>query len=105
MIIYIHGIGEHPPEEQWKREWDIALFGKPMGDFTASAYWSDILHGQATAATMRAQARRDRASDPAGGEIDVDEIVKDAAVPPAKRQEAAARLEGIAEALAHVAVV
>lgn len=103
MVIYIHGIGEQPPKEQWRREWDAALFGKPMGERTSMAYWSDILHGQPTAAAMRARAIRHQAEGRASAEeIDLDEIVKEAAVPAAKRRQAAARLERIAEALAGV---
>ncbi len=56
MVIYIHGIGEHPPKEQWKQEWDIALFGKPMGERTSMAYWADILHGPAKVGAMRTWA-------------------------------------------------
>ncbi len=56
-VIYVHGISKHPPEDQWKNEWDLALFGRPMAcEKTISAYWSDILHGKsisADAATKR----------------------------------------------------
>ncbi|MCA9047924.1 MAG: hypothetical protein KDA89_04310 [Planctomycetaceae bacterium] len=55
MTIYIHGIGQHPPEEEWKRDWDNALFGKPMHDRTLMAYWSDILHGTSSG-TRRTRA-------------------------------------------------
>lgn len=44
-IIYVHGIGKQEPEEVVKRAWDIALFGKDMGDYSRMAYWADILHG------------------------------------------------------------
>ncbi len=44
-LIYIHGIGSHPPSDVWKSQWDLALFGRPMGARTVGAYWADILHG------------------------------------------------------------
>jgi subtilisin family serine protease len=103
MVIYIHGIGEHPPKEQTKREWDIALFGKPMADRSSMAFWSDILHGPANVAALRARALRDRIRDSGRvDEIDLDAILKDAAVPAAKREAAAAKLERIAETLTRV---
>jgi hypothetical protein len=106
MVIYIHGIGELPPKEQWKQQWDLALFGKPMGDQTSMAYWSDILHGPATIATRRARAVREQAGGQGSAdEIDLDAILEDASIPVAKRREAAARLERIAEALAGVDLV
>ena len=48
-ILYVHGIGKHPPEEDLKRDWDLALFGRDMGARTQMAYWADILHGKETA--------------------------------------------------------
>lgn len=103
MVIYIHGIGEHPPKEQWQPEWDIAMFGKPMGARTSMAYWSDILHVQATGGAMRTRAVRDRADDGGdAGEIDVQAILKEVSVPASKRKDAAARLERLTAALAGV---
>lgn len=43
-ILYVHGIGRQPKADDLKREWDLALFGREMGDRTRMAYWSDILH-------------------------------------------------------------
>ncbi len=101
MVIYIHGIGAHPAKEEWKREWDVALFGKPMAARTSMAYWADILHGTPTIAAMRTRAvRRDRPGRGRADAIDIDAVLKDASVPPGKRAEAAARLERIATALA-----
>ncbi len=105
MVIYIHGIGVHPPKELLKREWDIALFGKPMGDQTELAYWSDILHGPSTILEMRAKLLRDRATDRAGwDDLDFNAILKDASVPSAKRKGAAERLERIVEDIATVEI-
>lgn len=44
-IIYVHGIGEQLPPDLLKREWDLSLFGREMGERTRMAYWADILHG------------------------------------------------------------
>jgi subtilisin family serine protease len=103
MVIYIHGIGEHPPKEQWKREWDTALFGKPMGEQTTMAYWSDILHGPGLTAEKRTRAIGDNGGDEvADDEIDLDAILQEAAVPAAKRRQVAARMQRIVEAIAGV---
>lgn len=38
-VIYIHGIGNKPPAEVLRRQWDNALFGRGMGERTRMAYW------------------------------------------------------------------
>jgi pimeloyl-ACP methyl ester carboxylesterase len=38
-VIYVHGIGNQPPADALKRQWDIALFGRDMGARTRMAYW------------------------------------------------------------------
>lgn len=43
-IVYVHGIGSKPDPEALKIEWDLALFGRDMGERTRMAYWADILH-------------------------------------------------------------
>lgn len=44
LVIYVHGIGTQPPSEQVKQQWDLALFGRELGDRSRMAYWSDLLH-------------------------------------------------------------
>ncbi len=103
MVIFIHGIGDHPPEEQLKPQWDIALFGKPMGERTSMAYWSDILHGSAGGGAVGTRAIGDDAEEATDADdIDIPEMLKDLSVPVAKRKDAAERLEAIAAALAGV---
>ncbi len=105
MVIYIHGIGSHPPKDELKLEWDNALFGKPMRGQTSMAYWSDILHGRPTSAAVRARSLGDRAGGgDSSDEIDLDAILDDASVPEAKRSDAAARLERIAESFTGLSV-
>ncbi|MCF5919310.1 serine peptidase, partial [Xanthomonas perforans] len=38
-VIYIHGIGNKPPADVLRCQWDKALFGRPMGERTRLAYW------------------------------------------------------------------
>lgn len=60
--VYIHGIGHQPPAGVWKSQWDLALFGRPMGERTCGAYWADILSDESD---------RERASSKS---IDLDEF-------------------------------
>ena len=76
VVVYIHGIGKQPDREDLKRRWDLALFGREMGDRTRMAYWSDILHG---AAPRTQSARRTSARASARG-IDPDALLATAGV-------------------------
>ena len=58
LVVYIHGIGQHPRKDALKLEWDLALFGRDRGTATRMAYWSDIVH-PATARTTKAAGRDD----------------------------------------------
>ncbi len=40
-VAYIHGIGNKPPAEVLRAQWDMALFGRNMGERTRMAYWVD----------------------------------------------------------------
>lgn len=40
-VVYIHGIGNKPPAEVLRGQWDMALFGRNMGERTRMAYWVD----------------------------------------------------------------
>jgi hypothetical protein len=64
-LLYVHGIGEKPPPDTLKREWDLALFGREMGERTRMAYWADILHGAKRSAPEKRSVRRSANLDPA----------------------------------------
>lgn len=70
QCVFINGIGSHP-SEGWKSQWDLALFGRPMGQRTVGAYWADILRGDA-------DERRARSSDDEQEPASVDSILLDA---------------------------
>jgi hypothetical protein len=38
-VVYIHGIGNKPPADVLRCQWDMALFGRSMGERTRMAYW------------------------------------------------------------------
>lgn len=40
-VIYVHGIGNKPPADVLKCQWDHALFGFDLGERTRLAYWVD----------------------------------------------------------------
>lgn len=62
LVIYVHGIGDHPPREQIKQRWDLALFGRELGERSRMAYWSDLVHPSKAAAS--AKGKRNAAAKP-----------------------------------------
>jgi subtilisin family serine protease len=58
LVIYVHGIGQHPAPDALKLQWDLALFGKDLRERSRMAYWADLLHPvQSTAAAKKAAAK------------------------------------------------
>lgn len=58
LVIYMHGIGTHSAPDVLKLQWDLALFGKDLGDRSRMAYWADVLHpAPATPAAKKASRR------------------------------------------------
>jgi Subtilase family len=49
VLIYIHGVGPQLPREALKQQWDLALFGRELGERSRMAYWCDALHAPAAA--------------------------------------------------------
>jgi subtilisin family serine protease len=60
-IVYVHGIGNKPAEDELKCAWDTALFGHEMGERTRMAYWVD----------------RNRYPEPEAGSCRTADIVRD----------------------------
>src|SRR5262245_947105 len=57
-IVFVHGIGNKPPPEVLKYQWDRALLGFDLGERSRMAYWVNReLHGP-----------------PLGNELDPDEV-------------------------------
>jgi subtilisin family serine protease len=78
LVIYVHGIGDHPPREQIKQQWDLALFGRELGERSRMAYWSDLVHPTRAAPSAKAKraaagpapdAWRARLGDKAGARV------------------------------------
>lgn len=44
VLIYVHGVGAQPNRDVLKQRWDMALFGRDLGERSRMAYWSDLLH-------------------------------------------------------------
>src|SRR3954470_9987851 len=42
VIVYVHGVGNKPPAEQLRRQWDQALFGATLDSRSRLAYWADL---------------------------------------------------------------
>jgi hypothetical protein len=73
IIVYVHGVGRHAPPDALKLEWDLALFGKDMGERSRMAYWADLLH-PVQAAAAKAARRRMAAT---GAALDLDALLAD----------------------------
>ena len=43
-VVYVHGAGNKPPPQDLKRDWDLDLFRRDMGERTRMAYYADLLH-------------------------------------------------------------
>src|SRR5690349_8170951 len=53
-IIYVHGIGNKPPADILKCQWDDALFGFNLGERSRLAYWVNrILYPEPSKATCK----------------------------------------------------
>jgi subtilisin family serine protease len=103
LVIYVHGIGQHPAPDALKLQWDLALFGKDLRDRSRMAYWADLLHpvqsaaaakkatakaASRSAATKKAQAKAAESQAEAPGpadssSLDVEQLLVDAQVDPA----------------------
>ena len=76
-VIYVHGIGRHVPSAELKLEWDLALFGRDMGERSCMAYWADIVYPVGPAGPG---AARVRARAPSG--LDIETVLRNAGVDP-----------------------
>ncbi len=76
-LLYVHGIGQHPPNDALKLEWDLALFGRDMGPRSRMVYWADIVHAPQTGrpAAARVSARVAKG-------VDVDALLRGVSVDP-----------------------
>jgi hypothetical protein len=41
-VVYVHGIGNQPPKDAQKLEWDRALLDRDAGTGSVMAYWADL---------------------------------------------------------------
>lgn len=99
IVVYIHGIGEQVPNERLKRQWDLALFGKLMGDRTRMAYWADIVGNERKPAAPGAGKKSGNARRSAEGPLDPAEIVRDAGIVGVQAEEATAFIAALAASL------
>ena len=84
-IVYIHGIGPKPPAGELKLQWDLALFGRDMGDRTRMAYWADLLHGPTPIARSGPHAQATRDDDP--DSIDIEALLASVGLDPEGERE------------------
>ncbi len=78
-LLYVHGIGQHTPNDALKLEWDLALFGRDMGPRSRMVYWADIVHPPQTGRPAAA-----RVSATAAKGVDVDTLLRGVSVDPGR---------------------
>jgi subtilisin family serine protease len=91
LVVYVHGIGQHPPAARMKLQWDLALFGRDLGARSRMAYWSDLLHPPAAPPAARKAAKNAARNAGPGADpatLDVDELLQRAHVAGDRRAEA-----------------
>jgi subtilisin family serine protease/pimeloyl-ACP methyl ester carboxylesterase len=78
-LLYIHGIGWQEPLEELQRMWDLALFGRELGDndpfARAMARWSGLLHPE-----TRGQVIGKRSAGVDDGRFDVEQVLAEVGV-------------------------
>jgi hypothetical protein len=77
IVVYIHGIGQQSAPADLKLEWDLALFGRDLGERSRMAYWADILHPKSEPLPSIAAMRKAGATT-----LDVDGALERAGVDP-----------------------
>lgn len=71
LVAYVHGVGRHAPEQDIKLQWDLALFGRDLGNRSEMAYWSDLVHPPSPRGAKTSAKR----GAPDAGTIDVDALL------------------------------
>ena len=74
VVVYVHGIGAKPPKPELKLQWDLALFGRDLGDRSRMAYWADLRRPTAAADSAAPASGVKRARD-AKATLDVEALL------------------------------
>jgi hypothetical protein len=85
LVIYVHGVAQIDSAAELKLEWDLALFGRDMGDTSRMAYWADIVRPEVLDGNA-GTAKRIAGID--GHTLNVEAVLDDVDVPKSKRAEA-----------------
>jgi hypothetical protein len=92
LVIYVHGVAQTDPPAELKLEWDLALFGRDMGEASRMAYWADVVRPevlQGKSVGIKSVARAD------GGALDVEAVLNDVNVPKSKKVDAQQMVMGL----------
>ncbi|MEO7547800.1 MAG: S8 family serine peptidase, partial [Ramlibacter sp.] len=92
LVIYVHGVGQDDPAAQLKLHWDLALFGRDMGDRSVMAYWADLVRPEVLNVRPASVQRKSLVSNDS---VDVDAMLDEARVPPRKREAAQGLAAGL----------
>lgn len=78
LVIYVHGVAQTDLPADLKLSWDLALFGRDMGETSAMAYWADVVRPDVLKPSV-AKAERDLPFDDAV--VNVDAVLNEANIP------------------------
>ncbi|MES2414510.1 MAG: S8 family serine peptidase [Pseudomonadota bacterium] len=96
LLIYIHGVGQDEPGDQVKLKWDLALFGRDMGERSRMAYWADLVRPEVLRAGYSTASR---AGDATPGISDIRQAIDEAEVPEKDQREAFRLATGMLESM------
>ena len=85
LVIYVHGVAQSDPPAELKLEWDLALFGRDMGEASRMAYWADVVRPEVLQGKPIGTRRVGGADT---GTLDVEAVLDEVNVPKAKKADA-----------------
>jgi hypothetical protein len=93
LVIYVHGVAQTDPPDELKLQWDLALFGRDMGDGSCMAYWADVVRPEVLKPAAVRTRRNPAAADT--GALDLDAVLDEANIPRARKEDAQALALGV----------
>jgi hypothetical protein len=80
----VHGVAQTDPPAELKLEWDLALFGRDMGEASCMAYWADVVRPE----VLQGNATKTKSAGAGGGTLDVEAVLADVNVPKSRKADA-----------------
>lgn len=85
LVIYVHGVAQEDSPGELKLGWDLALFGRDMGESSRMAYWADVVRPEVLQA-KRVGAKKVSVAE--ASTVDLNAVLDGASVPKSKKADA-----------------